>query len=269
MINFNNRWVCGALMSAAGFFFSAAACARTNGKLFVRTDALCPDTVRFMTYNVRHGEGMDGVTDYDRTAQVISRSGARFVAVQEVDSVTGRSAGRDVLREIGDRCGLYPTFARAIAYDGGAYGVGILSDEKPLSVRRVPLPGREEARVLLVAEFSRFVMACTHLSLTEADGLASLPVIRAEAARTAKPFVWAGDWNALPESELLKTVSCDFTIVSTPARPTYPADVPVDCIDYMAVYKGTGSSVTECGSTVDDDAVASDHRAVSVTLLFK
>lgn len=219
-----------------------------------------------LTYNVRHGEGMDGKTDYERQAEVIRRSGARFVALQEIDSVTQRSAGRDVLRELAVETQLYPTFARAISYEGGAYGVGILSAERPLSVRRIALPGREEGRVLLVAEFSRFVMGCTHLSLTEADRMASLPLILREAEAQTKPFVLAGDWNAHPDSEFVKAMKQHFTLISPTDKATYPADKPEECLDYMALYKGKLSEPYKLWHSVMKAPHESDHRPVSVVM---
>lgn len=261
MATLKNHLLRGALALAACLFSASAAVGQTPDQK--------ANQLKLMTYNVRHGEGMDGVTDFARIGEVIRKCGAQFVAVQEVDSVTGRSAGRDVLLELALESGLYPTFARAIPYDGGAYGVGILSAEKPVSVRRIPLPGCEERRVLLVAEFSRFVLACTHLSLTEADRLASLAIIKAEAARATKPFVLAGDWNSLPESDFLKAVSHDFTIVSTMKKSTFPADKPEECIDYIALYQAKSQPMVTRGSYVIDAPAASDHRPVTATLQFK
>ena len=48
--------------------------------------------------------------------------------------------------------------------------------------------GREEARVLLLAEFDDYYIGCTHLSLTPEDQLASLDVVRKIASRLDKPF---------------------------------------------------------------------------------
>lgn len=70
--------------------------------------------------------------------------------------------------------GMHPFFAPAIDYDGGKYGIGMLSREKPLDVRVVPLPGREEARTLFVADFPDYTFVGTHLSLTGDDRMASL-----------------------------------------------------------------------------------------------
>ena len=111
------------------------------------------NTLRIMSYNIRNGRGLDNVADFWRTAEVINKICPDVVAVQEIDSVTGRSGGKDVLREIAGLTLMYYTYAPAIDYDGGKYGIGMLSKEKPLCYRYLPLPGREEARTLLVVEF--------------------------------------------------------------------------------------------------------------------
>ena len=146
------------------------------------------NTLCIMSYNIRNGRGMDDVTDFRRTAAVINKVCPDVVAVQEIDSVTGRSGGKDVLREIAGLTLMHHMYAPAIDYDGGKYGIGMLSKEKPLGYRYLPLPGREEARALLVVEFEKYIYCCTHLSLTEEDRMLSLPVIRQVAASANKPF---------------------------------------------------------------------------------
>ena len=44
-----------------------------------------PATIRVLTYNIHHGEGMDGVIDLERIANVIRQTEADLVALQEVD----------------------------------------------------------------------------------------------------------------------------------------------------------------------------------------
>lgn len=155
------------------------------------------DTLKVMTYNVRHCAGMDLVLDYDRTAAVISRQQPDVVALQELDSMTGRSEHRYQLGELASRTQYHPVFGSAIDFDEGKYGVGILTRETPLSTKSIPLPG-EEPRVLLVVELQDYVMACTHLDLEEEQRLASIPLIVEEAQRWQKPFLLAGDWNDTP-----------------------------------------------------------------------
>ena len=144
--------------------------------LFVLS-AQAEDVLRLMTYNVRNANGMDGICNYQRVANVINNARPDIVAIQELDSMTARSNRTDVLKELAERTQLHPCFAPAIDYDGGKYGIGILSKETPLRVQTFALPGREEARTLLVAEFPEYVFACTHLSLTEEDRMKSLEIL--------------------------------------------------------------------------------------------
>ena len=218
------------------------------------------DPLLVMTYNVRHCAGMDLVVDYERTAEVIQRKQPDVVALQELDSMTGRSGHCYQLGELARRTGYEPVFGPAIDYDGGQYGVGVLVKETPLSTKCIPLPG-EEPRVLLVVELKDYVMACTHLDLEEEARLASVPLIVEEARRWQKPFVLAGDWNDTPRSVLLQEMEKYFTILSV-SEPSYPADVPVDCLDYVALFKDQEAEVME--SVVIEEPEASDHRPVMV-----
>ena len=215
--------------------------------------------LQIMSYNVRHCAGMDLVVDYDRTASVIVQQQPDVIALQELDSMTGRSGHHDQLGELAIRTGYHPVFGAAIDFDGGQYGVGILSHEIPLSIRRIPLPG-EEPRVLLVVELDDYVIACTHLDLDEAQRLASVPLIMEEAQRWKKPFLLAGDWNDGPSSELLEAMKQFFTVLSG-EEATYPADAPTECLDYVAVFNGHAEALE---SHVIDEPEASDHRPLVV-----
>ena len=202
------------------------------------------NTLRIMSYNIRNGRGMDEVTDLGRIADAICKVAPDVVAVQEVDSVTGRSGGIDVLRTLGERTLMFPTYAPAIDFDGGKYGVGMLSKEKPVSYRYIALPGREEERVLLWVEFERYIFCCTHLSLTPEDRMLSLPILRREAASAHKPLFIAGDWNATAHSPFITEISKDFQLLSNPKQATFPASTPDSCLDYIAGYVNNGQPFT-------------------------
>ena len=251
--------------------FAATAFLMLTGGLTASARGELPEDrrLRILSFNIRNTMGMDGQRDLARTASVIRRQRPDVVAVQEVDSVTGRSDGRYVLGDLAAEVLMYPTYAAAIDYDGGKYGIGILSREKPLRHYKVALPGREERRALLIVEFRDYLMACVHLSLTPADQLASLPIIRAEAAKAQKPFFIAGDWNANPDSETLSGIQQDFQILSDTKSGSSPADEPAECIDYIAVYKPTADRIARLSASTDRDAAASDHRAKAVTVKFK
>lgn len=222
----------------------------------------CTNQVQVMSYNVRHCAGMDLTLDYDRTAAVIIHNQPDVIALQELDSMTGRSGHHDQLGELANRTQYHPVFGSAIDYDGGKYGVGILTRETPISTKRIPLPG-DEPRVLLVVELKDYVIACTHLDLEKEQRLASVPLIVEEAQRWRKPFILSGDWNDLPDSELTREMTQYFTILSG-NEPTYPADVPTECIDYVAIFnKHSAKTIV---SQVIDEPEASDHRPLQVCL---
>ncbi|MDH6357088.1 endonuclease/exonuclease/phosphatase family protein [Parabacteroides sp. PF5-9] len=226
-------------------------------------------TLRILSYNIRNGRGMDGRVDYDRVAQVIMQAEPTVVALQEVDSMTARSGQTDVLRELAERVLMYRTYGPAIDFDGGKYGVGVLSKEKPLNSYTIKLPGREEQRVLLIVEFERYILGCTHLSLTEEDRMYSLDLIRREAMGTAKPFFIAGDLNARPDSPFIQQMSEDFGLLTNPEQPTFPSPDPQNCIDYIGFYKKSATTPTLLFNQVVDEPLASDHRPILAEVRLK
>lgn len=219
-------------------------------------------TLRLTSYNIQHGEGLDGRIDHDRLARILRRAKTEVAAIQEVDSVTHRNGGLYSLEEIGRKAKMFATFAPSIDFQGGKYGIGILSRKRPISVRHIPLPGREERRMLLVAEFQHYVVACTHLSLTEEDRLASIPLIQEEASRWQKPFLLLGDLNDTPDSPFYQQMQQQFLFLNPSYDKTYPADAPDCCIDHIAIRKPTASpdfTLSFYHTWVGEDT-ASDHR---------
>ena len=67
---------------------------------------LAPATLRVMTWNIRHGEGLDGRVDLERIAAVIRASGADLVGLQEVDRGVRRTGGVDMPAELARLTGL-------------------------------------------------------------------------------------------------------------------------------------------------------------------
>lgn len=221
---------------------------------------------KIMSYNIRNGRGMDEVCSYQRIADAILREKPDVVAVQEIDSMTHHSNKQYVLGQVATLTGMHGSFAPAIPYDGGKYGIGILSREKPLKLTAYPLPGREEARVLLVAEFKKYVFCCTHLSLTEADRMASLQLIQEVAQATRKPFFLAGDFNDTPASPFIQALQQEFVILSDLEAPTFPAAVPDETLDYITVHKKRARKLKVSSRRVANEPLASDHRPIVVEL---
>lgn len=220
-----------------------------------------------MSYNIRNCMGLAADSmNVERVASVIRSERPMVVAVQEVDSCTGRSAGRDVLSELAAATGMKGTYSAAIDYGGGRYGIGVLSDVAPMSVRRFALPGREEQRTLLIAEFAQFVFFATHLSLTGEDSFRSMEIIDSLAGGYDKPVILAGDLNFTPADPQYCILSDKFRILSADA-PSYPADVPTERIDYIAIHKKGDSQAVKLRSCyVMDAPTQSDHRPLVISL---
>ena len=230
----------------------------------------CGQNIRVMTYNVRHCAGMKYDLNLERTASVIEKYNADFVALQEMDSCATRSQNVYQAEELGIRTLMRSTYASAIPLGKGSYGVALLSKQRPRSVRRIPMPSRSEDRMLLVCEFEDCVVACTHLSLLEDEHAASADTILREARRWDKPFIIMGDWNSHPDSPFLTRMKDNFHMLSDAKTPTYPADKPDECIDYIAVYKGTGAQLAARDKVwVVKDSVSSDHRPIVADIILK
>lgn len=225
--------------------------------------------VKLMSYNVHNGIGMDGVSDYQRIANVIANAAPDVVAIQELDSMTTRSGQKYILGELARHTQMHATYAPAIDYQGGKYGIGILSRKKPLNVLRYPLPGREERRALLVAEFKHYIFCCTHFSLTEEDQRASVDIIKQIVAGSSKPLFLAGDLNASPDSEVMKAFAEDFILLNDPEVYTFSASNPGITIDYILAWRHAGKRFTDIDAQVIDEPVASDHLPLTVELRIK
>lgn len=221
--------------------------------------------LRVMSYNVRNGIGMDGKQDFQRVAEVIAKVNPDVMAVQELDSMTRRSKNTYVLEQIARSVKMNYVYGPAIKYDGGKYGIGLLSKEKPLHVKTVALPGREEARALLVVEFESYVFLATHLSLTEADQLASVELILKEAAQAGKPVLMAGDMNSIPSSPVQTALRKDFEVFTDGTWKTCNGE----CIDFIYGYKDGKTKFSVLQRRLVEDHMASDHCPVWIDIRFR
>src|SRR6185436_14707317 len=89
--------------------------------------AASPTTFRVMTYNLHHGEGLDGKVDLLRIAELTKREGADLVALQEVDKGVERTARRDFPDELAALTGLTCVFSNNYHFQGGEYGNAVLT----------------------------------------------------------------------------------------------------------------------------------------------
>ena len=224
------------------------------------------EVFRILSYNVKHGEGMDNRLDILRTADVVKRAKPTYAGLQEVDQMTRRVAGTNTCQVISERCGMHASFGKAIPYKGGEYGNALLSREAPLSVKTYPLPaspnlekGLREPRVLVMCEFPDRWVGSVHLN----GDPSSAPLVRraVEECAASKPVFLMGDWNALPDSDLLKAMKEFLTILSRTDRRTMHHKKGY-CIDYIAVDTAHAKDFEVVNTDVIQETVASDHRPI-------
>jgi endonuclease/exonuclease/phosphatase family metal-dependent hydrolase len=230
--------------------------------------AVAQQTVKVLSYNIHHAEGLDGKIDLPRIAAIIKSVDPDVVALQEVDIRTQRSGGVDQLLELARLTGMQPVYGRTIPHQGGLYGNAVLSRLPANGFANHPLAGKEPRGViqamfdpLPAASGAAFDFLATHLDLNEPDRLAAVARIKeAVAGRPAgRPMVLAGDMNAVPGSKPIEALLKDWTLAQgTEPLLTSPSANPRRQIDYIFVRPASRWRVVE--TRVLDEPVASDHR---------
>ncbi|MBN1672060.1 MAG: hypothetical protein JXR37_13560 [Kiritimatiellae bacterium] len=81
-----------------------------------------------LSYNIRHGRGMDDRVDLQRIAAVIRSVQADIAALQEVDGLQPRSGGIDQAEALARATGMAAVWGPAIQHaDGRKYGNVLLT----------------------------------------------------------------------------------------------------------------------------------------------
>ncbi len=231
--------------------------------------------VKVLSFNIYHGETMNHDFDLDIIAQVIIDAQADFVALQEVDFKTKRARNYDLVTELGWRTKMVPLFAKAMDYDGGEYGEGILSKYSFLQSRNIALPYsvNHEPRsaleiISILPSGDTIAFIGTHLDHTtnETNRVAQTKEINKVFSSNLYPTILAGDLNAEPQStpiNILESIWGSSYNRDNP-QPTYPSVQPSQKIDYVMFYPKDAWRVLEID--IIQDSIASDHCAYLVTL---
>ena len=93
--------------------------------------------------------------------------------------------------------------------------------------------------------------------------------MRLNLADREKPVFLAGDLNALPESPEIAELKKGFTILSDTSKPTFRADNPSRCIDYILVDTAHADRVEVTERQVVAAPEATDHCALVVRVNVK
>lgn len=228
-------------------------------------------SIRIMTYNIHVGVGMDKKLDLQRIADVINKERPDLVGLQEVDRGVERTQRKDEIVELAQLTRMEYAFAPNLDYQGGKYGVAILSR---FPIRRVDhriYQNRREAerrgmiRIETKIDGKVVNFVTTHLDYQYQDGRLFEAEQLLEFLRDVKgPLIIVGDFNDEPSGATYKLMLNQFDDAWLKSRQTtnglsYPADKPTKRIDYAFVRKSDGLNVKKAWVV---DTLASDHIPV-------
>ncbi len=253
--------------------FAAIVAAGTLAGCCTPPETAASRPLTMMSINIRIGCGLDGPFNLPKgslghlpqCAEVIKAANPDWVAVQEIDRNSDRVGGVDQTAELARLCGMKGTFVKKIAQPGGDYGLAILSKEEPMSVSKVLMPGSAHTRCLEIVEFKDYIVACTHFPLKAELRDRAAEIVRVNLAGLGKPVFIAGDFNAEPESNAIAIMKKSFTILSDVTKPTFRADNPDTCIDYIMVDTAHADRVKVLSRKTVAAPEATDHCALVVT----
>lgn len=228
-------------------------------------------TIRVMTYNIHIGVGMDKKLDLQRIADVINRERPDLVGLQEVDRGVTRTEGKDEIAELAKLTRMDFSFAHNLDYQGGQYGVAILSrhliqhadHQKYENKRETERRGMLRVEIELASKKVNFVT--THLDYQYEDGrLFETEQLLRMLDGVSGPLIVAGDFNDEPNGGAYKLMLSKFEDVWPHSKAkgeglTFPANRPLKRIDYIFCRASDRIKVKKAWVV---DTLASDHLAV-------
>lgn len=240
--------------------------------------------VRILVLNMHAGKTAAAADNLDAVASLIRSSDPNLVLLQEVDRGTARSGQVDQVARLQEATKYDAAFGPSLLhYDGGQYGIAVLSREEIGYSSTVPLPvkpvetragGSHEPRVALALFFdvhgTVWRAVNTHLDPVDGDSraqeIAALLAVVREEKSAGTPLVVGGDFNSTPDDPVMQPLQKaglrdSWVECGQGDGFTYPADKPVKRIDYLFL-----AGNVRCVSAQVLDMQVSDHRPLLVTI---
>lgn len=237
--------------------------------------------VKVMSFNIRYCTPYlpigNTAIDIEGTASVIKNANPDVALLQEVDVNTDRSSKLDEIALISAYTGMkYYYFSKAIDYQGGSFGVAILS-KYPIDYSKTHLLPKQavdgsyvEQRVLCETRITfpgnhTITVATSHLDLTETNRLLQVTAINDVLSNSTYPVIFGGDFNASPGSATINKID-GFGYVRTCLKDCYsiPSTNPDKEIDYVTVLPANKFDVLS--HRVITGVTASDHLPLMTVL---
>lgn len=232
-------------------------------------------TVKVMSYNIHHGADREETDRLHEMGSFIKNSGADIIALQEVDSVCTRTKGVDQMKILAAITGMHYAFVRHYAYQGGAYGMGILSRYPILNIRNKRLTllkgTKSSSTAMIVADIvisksKKVIMASAHFALDDSSRWVQAQEVVDYLRQEKMPVIFVGDLNAKPEAPEINYLKKYFVDTDTGNVFTFPAPHAERKIDYIFVKKSNLKRVKNYRVFIND---LSDHLPVMADISLK
>ena len=225
-----------------------------------------------MTYNLRFGE----LASLEELGECIKNENPDVVMLQEVDVNTHRKRapkqnGKHFISELGFYTKMFSVYGKSIPYEGGYYGLGLLSKYPFVSTERILLPmveaGREQRSLLtgkIELDNGRIItIASTHLDLKAPIRLVQVKYINEVLGKVNNPILLGGDFNARPADAEIAEGMARWRRSMPDDVFTIPAEKPNSKIDYIFSYPQETWRVIDAKVP---EVTLSDHRPVVAIL---
>ena len=236
--------------------------------------------LKVMSYNIHHANppSKDSLIDIDAVVEVIRAAGADVVALQEVDQLTKRSGKMDQPKLIAEKLRMHYFFAKAMDYDGGAYGQLLLSKYPIVSTTVHKLPAvagfKGEPRIMGEIQVQldqntviRFATVHLDAQKDEENRLLQAKYIVNSLGKKKIPAIIAGDFNATEYSKPIEILKGSLKPTCSNCAFTIPVINPKKAIDFIMLDKLSNWKVVS--HQLIDEQYASDHLPVLSSLILQ
>ena len=234
--------------------------------------------LKILSYNIRHGEGVDMILDLSRSERIIKSQSPDLCGLQEVDNFCLRSDSVDQTDYLAQKTFMTGTFGTFMDFQGGEYGMATLTAKPVISTKVLRLPdGKDEPRSSIVHEVQiakgcAIAFANVHFDWVGGNEGVTNRLKQAQALITYidgldRATVITGDFNCTPDSPTMQyfTEQGFVFVQKGDDNLSFQGNSKAE-IDHV-IYRNAGDVKFEKKSIrLFDEPLVSDHRPLVAEL---
>ncbi len=236
------------------------------------------ESIKIMSCNIGHGEGLDSILDISRAANIIKTQAPDLCGLQEIDNFCTRSKSIYQTKVLAKKTNMKGTFGKFMDFQGGAYGMATLSAKPIISTKILQLPdGKHEPRSSIVQEIQiaknhTVIFANVHFDWIDGKEGSENRLNQAKALvnyidKLNKAVIITGDFNCKPNSPTMNYFSNQgfIFIKKGDDNLSFQGDEKVE-IDHLIYRNSKKVKFKKKNIELLKEPVVSDHRPLIVEL---